>query len=148
MEPEFQAGQTKGENSFSGGNFAPTSNNRFLTRRGRLRTSYLNHNKDSLPVAEINFELDATQKGISINEWWRKIYENKWELLSLSAGMLVRPFGNDVQLKYLHATGATELRAEYWQGTQTGFASSSETPLQEPYFIREFKGVFISALFN
>jgi len=96
MEPEFQVGQAKGENSFSGGNFASNSNNRFLIRRGRIRTSYLSLNRDSLPVAEICFELDGTQRGININEWWGKIYENKWQLFSLSAGMLVRPFGNEI----------------------------------------------------
>lgn len=55
--------------------------------------------------------------------------------------------GFDAQLKWKHKWGATELRAEYWWGTQTGSANSSETPAvllnaHEGYHIREFNGAF------
>jgi hypothetical protein len=59
--------------------------------------------------------------------------------------------GGDVQLKFKHKSGNTELRAEYWQGTQTATASSSETPaalLTEPSYIRRFNGAFIYLLHN
>lgn len=59
--------------------------------------------------------------------------------------------GADVQLKYKHSAGFTELRAEYWQGTQTAVAGTTETPaalLNEPSYIRKFDGAFIYLLHN
>ncbi len=96
MEPEFQVGQSKGENSFSGGNFPANSNSRFIIRRGRLRTTYTALDKDSIPFIDICFEVDGTQRGITINEFWGRVYENKWQLFSFSTGMLVRPFGYEI----------------------------------------------------
>jgi hypothetical protein len=96
MEPEFQVGQSKGENTFSGGNFSTNSSSRFIIRRGRIRTSYTALDKNSLPVVDMCFELEGTQKGININEFWSRIYENKWQLFSFTTGMLPRPFGNEI----------------------------------------------------
>ena len=60
--------------------------------------------------------------------------------------------GINAQLKYKHAWGATELRGEYWQGTQTGTAGSSETPANttsgENLYIRKFRGAFVCLLQN
>ena len=36
--------------------------------------------------------------------------------------------GADAQLKIKHAWGATELRTEYWWGTQTATSTATETP--------------------
>lgn len=60
-------------------------------------------------------------------------------------------YGADMQLKWKHSYGATELRVEYWRGTQTGSASTTETPatlLQEPYYVRKFDGAFVYLLQN
>jgi len=59
--------------------------------------------------------------------------------------------GADIQLKYAHKAGYTEIRAEYWQGTQTAIAGSTETPaalLTEPSYIRKFNGAYIYFLHN
>lgn len=59
--------------------------------------------------------------------------------------------GADIQLKWKHEYGNTELRAEYWQGRQTATASTTETPavlLTEPSYIRDFNGMFIYLLQN
>jgi hypothetical protein len=59
--------------------------------------------------------------------------------------------GADIQLKFKHKYGFTELRAEYWQGTQTATTATTETPavlLTEPSFIRKFNGAFIYLLHN
>jgi hypothetical protein len=59
--------------------------------------------------------------------------------------------GADVQWKFKHRSGYTELRAEYWQGTQTATATTSETPaalLTEPSYTRRFNGAFIYLLHN
>jgi hypothetical protein len=60
-------------------------------------------------------------------------------------------YGADAQLKIKNAWGHTELRGEYWWGTQTATAGSSETPgalLNEPYYIRQFNGAFFYLLQN
>lgn len=58
--------------------------------------------------------------------------------------------GINMQLKLKHRWGATELRAEYWQGTQTGTHFLSETPGSsipgEDLYIRDFHGAFICFL--
>jgi hypothetical protein len=59
--------------------------------------------------------------------------------------------GADMQLKWKHSYGTTELRLEYWRGKQTASAGTSETPtalLQEPYYVRKFDGTFIYLLQN
>ena len=60
-------------------------------------------------------------------------------------------YGADLQLKWKHNYGATELRLEYWRGTQTASASTTETPatlLFEPYYVRQFDGAFVYFLQN
>jgi len=57
--------------------------------------------------------------------------------------------GADLQIKYKRNAGFTELRAEYWWGTQTAAAGTSETPaslLTEPSYVRYFDGAFIYLL--
>jgi hypothetical protein len=59
--------------------------------------------------------------------------------------------GLDAQLKIKNVWGKTELRGEYWWGTQTASADESNTPgsmLNEPYYIRNFNGAFIYFLQN
>lgn len=60
-------------------------------------------------------------------------------------------YGADAQWKLSHDWGVTELRAEYWWGTQTATRNSSETPTlpgNEPYFVRQFNGAFFYLLQN
>jgi len=60
-------------------------------------------------------------------------------------------YGADVQIKIPNRKGFTELRAEYISGTQTGTASSSETPgvfpvtgtgAPQPLYVRPFNGAY------
>ena len=66
-------------------------------------------------------------------------------------------FGFNTQLKWNHQWGATELRGEYWQGTQTSLENVTETPgsipflpngAAVPFYIRQFNGSFIYFLQN
>jgi hypothetical protein len=62
-----------------------------------------------------------------------------------------RYYGADMQWKWKHPHGNTEIRAEYWRGTQTASAGTTETPaalLSEPYYVRKFDGAFIYLLQN
>src|SRR5690606_2767257 len=50
-----------------------------------------------------------------------------------------------------HGWGKTELRGEYWQGTQPGTASTTENPgilPTEPTYVRNFNGAFFYFIQN
>ena len=60
-------------------------------------------------------------------------------------------YGADVQLGFRHGWGKTELRAEYWQGTQPGTSTSTNNPGTMPLtptYIRNFNGAFFYFLQN
>jgi len=60
-------------------------------------------------------------------------------------------YGADVQLGIRHGWGKTELRAEYWQGTQPGTSNSTTNPGTMPLaptYIRNFNGAFFYFLQN
>ncbi|MGV3658370.1 MAG: porin [Chitinophagaceae bacterium] len=60
-------------------------------------------------------------------------------------------YGADVQLEKKHGWGSTELRGEYWRGTQPGTASTTVNPGTlplGPMYIRSFDGAFFYFLQN
>jgi hypothetical protein len=60
-------------------------------------------------------------------------------------------YGADAQLIYKHALGKTEVRAEYWKGTQPGTAISTLNPgtlPSGPTYIRKFDAAFFYFLQN
>lgn len=60
-------------------------------------------------------------------------------------------YGADAQLKLKTKVGFTEIRGEYWQGTQSATFTSSETPnilITEPVYVRKFNGAFFYFLTN
>jgi hypothetical protein len=65
-------------------------------------------------------------------------------------------YGADIQIKFLHAWGATELRAEHWLGTQPGTSTSTANPgvlpntngVLLPTYVRHFNGSFFYFLQN
>lgn len=65
-------------------------------------------------------------------------------------------YGGDVQYKIKHNWGETELRAEYWFGTQPGSALSTTNPgtlpntngVASPTYVRHFNGAFFYFLQN
>lgn len=65
--------------------------------------------------------------------------------------------GVNLQLKYMTSWGATELRGEFWKGTQTAYQFTSETPGTQPLdavgkllpmYVRPFSGGFLVFLQN
>jgi hypothetical protein len=60
-------------------------------------------------------------------------------------------YGADLQLAYKHDWGKTELRGEYWRGTQPGVALSTANPgaiPTTPTYIRPFDGLILYFLQN
>jgi hypothetical protein len=103
--------------------------------------------------------------GLSLLEGgWREATKYKYELNEKTKAFSVDSslsnigrkaprhyYGADAQLAYKHAWGKTEIRGEYWRGTQPGTATSTVNPGTlplEPTYIREFDGAFFYFLQN
>jgi phosphate-selective porin len=93
MQPQFQWAEDKGAKNYSGGDFAPNSNNRFMLRRGRIRIDYAHFNEKNQPLALFAFQFDGSERGVAIRDFWGRIYESKFQLFALTAGMFARPMG-------------------------------------------------------
>ncbi|CAL1520613.1 hypothetical protein MMC2321_04401 [Chitinophaga sp. MM2321] len=98
IQPQFQLAQEKGIGSYAGGNFPAAVNNRFSLRRGRLRVDYERYNKHDMPVVQFAFQFDGTERGVFIRDFYGRIFETRYNLFSLAAGMFARPFGYEVNL--------------------------------------------------
>ncbi len=99
IQPQYQVAESKGANAeYQGGVFAPNSSNRFRLRRGRLRADYIAYYPDGSPSTFFVFQFDGTEQGVNIRDFWGRYYENKWNMFSITAGMMARPFGFEVQL--------------------------------------------------
>jgi len=98
FQPQFQVTQTKGAQNYSGGNFGKFSDNRFMLRRSRIKFDYAHFREDGLPQAQVVFQFDGTERGVVIRDFFGRFYENKWQLMALTAGMFARPFGYEVNL--------------------------------------------------
>jgi hypothetical protein len=93
MQPQFQYAQDKGVKNYSGGDFAPNSDNRFMLRRGRIRVDYAHFNDQNQPLALFAFQFDGTERGVAIRDFWGRFYENKLQMFAVTAGMFARPMG-------------------------------------------------------
>ena len=98
IQPQFQIAEKKGTESYNGGDFGPEVNNRFMLRRGRLRFDYAHFTDTGKPVVQFVFQFDGTERGVNIRDFWGRIFENRFELFSLTTGMFARPFGYELNL--------------------------------------------------
>ena len=98
MQPQYQVASDTGISSYSGGNFAPNSNNRFTLRRGRIRFDYARFTRDSFPSLQFVFQFDGSERGVFIRDFWGRVWENKYHVLAFTTGMFARPFGYEVNL--------------------------------------------------
>lgn len=98
IQPQYQIAETNGAASYSGGNFDSLSKNRFMIRRGRMRFDYQRKSKQELPSAHIVFQFDFTEKGAFVRDFWGRIYDTRFNVMSFTAGIFARPFGHEVNL--------------------------------------------------
>ncbi|OQP61421.1 porin [Niastella vici] len=98
IQPQFQVAERKGIPSFSGGDFGTHVDNRFMLRRGRLRLDYARMNSNNEISLYFVFQFDGTEKGVFIRDFWGRVFENKWQVFSFTAGWMARPFGYEVNL--------------------------------------------------
>ncbi len=98
IQPQYQVAQSAGAPSFNGGDFPDEVNNRFIVRRGRLRVDYSHVNDAGLPTIYFAFQFDGTERGVFTRDFFGRVYENKWSLFNISAGIFPRPFGYEINL--------------------------------------------------
>ncbi len=98
VQPQFQWVEEQGAQNPASGDFAPYSNNRFMIRRGRLRADYIARREGGSPVSHFVFQIDATERGVAVRDLWGRLYENRWQLFSVTSGIFARPFGYEVNL--------------------------------------------------
>lgn len=70
--------------------------NEFLIRRGRLKADFTSFYKDSTPKVQFVFQMNATESGIEIKDLYATLFENKYKIFSLTAGVFVVPFGYEI----------------------------------------------------
>lgn len=90
LQTQFQQTQSQGVSSFSGGDFAENSNNRFIIRRGRLKIDRVDK------YSSIVFQLDATQNGVNLMDGFIQLYHPDYKQFHFTAGLFNRPFGYSI----------------------------------------------------
>ena len=98
IQPQFQFVEQKGAKSFNGGDFPDKVDNRFMLRRGRIRFDYVHFAEKTGPSVQFVFQFDGTERGVFIRDFWGRIFENKLQLFSFTAGMFARPFSYELNL--------------------------------------------------
>lgn len=99
IQPQFQVAQEKGIDSYSSGNFADNSSNRFMLRRARLKIDYRVPGKvGNFPTALFTFQFEATERDVNVRDMFVKIFEPSKNNFSLTAGLFSRPYGYEVNL--------------------------------------------------
>jgi hypothetical protein len=98
IQPQFQVATQKGVKSFESPDFAPNVSNKFLLRRSRIRIDYLHNNDLNQPGVQIVFQFDVNERGFTIRDVWGRVFENKFQLFSLTTGMFARPFSYELNL--------------------------------------------------
>lgn len=98
IQPQFQYAEEKGVKSYAGGNFPEHVDNRFTLRRGRFRLDYSRYNDIGLPRVQFAFQFDGSERGVFIRDFYGRVFENRWSVFSVTAGMFARPFSYEVNL--------------------------------------------------
>lgn len=99
MQPQFQVAQSKGIDSYEGGDFGKHVSNRFMLRRARVKLDYILPSKDqSYPKALFTFQFEATERDVNVRDVFLRLYEPKKQDFSLTMGLFARPFGYEVNL--------------------------------------------------
>jgi hypothetical protein len=104
IQPQYQIASAKGAKTFSGGDFAPNVDNRFMLRRGRIKFEYEKMDKAFRPQVQFVFQFDGTERGVFIRDFWGRVWEHKLNIFALTTGMMARPFGFEVN----YSSGARE----------------------------------------
>jgi hypothetical protein len=98
IQPQFQYAESRGAETYNGGDFDVNSDNRFSVRRGRLRAEYIHSDSLGYPTAQLAFQFDATERGVFVRDMFGRVFENKLHIFSVTGGIFARPFGYEINL--------------------------------------------------
>ncbi|HYH13953.1 MAG TPA: porin, partial [Flavisolibacter sp.] len=99
IQPQFQVAQSKGIDTYAGGNFQDLADNRFMIRRARVKIDYAMPGKEGdFPAALFTFQFEATERDVNVRDVFARIYEPSKRNFYLTAGLFARPFGYEVNL--------------------------------------------------
>lgn len=99
MQPQFQVAQSKGIESFAGGDFREHADNRFMLRRARVKIDYqIEDKRGDFPAALVTFQFEATERDVNVRDVYVRIYEPTKHNFSLTTGLFARPYGFEVNL--------------------------------------------------
>ncbi|SMC60225.1 porin family protein [Pedobacter africanus] len=90
LQTQYQRAQSAGILSFSGGDFAKNSKDRFMIRRGRLKIDRADK------YSSIVFQIDATQNGVQLMDAFIQLHRPTSKALLFTAGLFNRPFGHSI----------------------------------------------------
>ncbi len=90
IQAQYQKADSMGIKSFSGGDFDAKTDNRFAVRRGRLKFAYSGN------LSTAVFQLEATEKGVSIKDAYLAFTEPWMQAFTVTGGVFNRPFGFEV----------------------------------------------------
>ena len=91
VQAQFQVAETKGSAGYDGGNFAANQFNRFMIRRGRVKFTY------TQKLMQYVFQLNGSERGVNLVEIFGKVTDPWTKSISLTAGVMNRPFGFEIQ---------------------------------------------------
>lgn len=97
IQSQFQVADSAGINSFAGGNFGSGVDKRFMLRRGRVKFQYdAPANDKGFSTSQYVFQIDVSEKGLTIKDLYAKFTDPWSGWFSLTAGMQNRPFGYEI----------------------------------------------------
>ncbi len=97
IQTQFQWADSMGEASVAGGNFSSGVDKRFMLRRGRVKVQYDAPNNDKgISTSQYVFQIDGSEKGLTIKDLYAKFTDPWSGWFSLTAGMQNRPFGYEI----------------------------------------------------
>lgn len=97
IQTQFQWTDSAGTASFAGGNFNSGVDKRFMLRRGRVKIQYdAPLNGLGISTSQYVFQIDVSEKGMTIKDLYAKFTDPWSGWFSLTAGMQNRPFGFEI----------------------------------------------------
>ena len=96
IQAQYQVAESKGAANFDGGVFGPYSDSRFMIRRGRVKFTY------TQKLSQFVMQLNGTERGFNLVEIYAKVTDPWTKTFSLTAGVMNRPFGFEIDQSSQH----------------------------------------------
>jgi hypothetical protein len=97
IQAQYQVVDSAGAKGYASGDFAPGVDKRFMLRRARLKVQYdAPFNDKGISTSQYIFQVDITERGVTIKDMYAKFTDPWSGWFSLTAGMQNRPFGYEI----------------------------------------------------